>query len=138
MDAPKIKRPEDVSIINVLTAKDLLGSSHRYLDVRTPEEFNKSHIDNALNVPYMFITQEGRVQNPEFLSEVSKILRKDEHIVVGCNSGGRSLRACVDLLNAGYKDVSSMEGGYSAWVDSGFATGNKPPEDLKTSCKFRP
>lgn len=32
---------------------------------RSAEEFNKSHIDNALNVPYMFITQEG---NSEFLA----------------------------------------------------------------------
>ena len=30
-----------------------------------------------------------------------------------------------------------MEGGYSAWVDSGFA-GDKPAEELKTFCKFRP
>lgn len=27
---------------------------------RSVEEFNKSHIDNALNVPYMFITEEGK------------------------------------------------------------------------------
>jgi hypothetical protein len=32
---------------------------------RSAEEFNKSHINNALNVPYMFITQEG---NSEFLA----------------------------------------------------------------------
>ncbi|KAJ6670312.1 hypothetical protein OIU79_031358 [Salix purpurea] len=28
-----------------------------------------------------------------------------------------------------------MEGGYSAWVDSGLA-GDKPAEELKTFCKF--
>ena len=30
-----------------------------------------------------------------------------------------------------------MGGGYSAWVDSCLA-GDKPPEELKTACKFRP
>ena len=30
-----------------------------------------------------------------------------------------------------------MGGGYSAWVDNGLA-GEKPPEELKTACKFRP
>lgn len=30
-----------------------------------------------------------------------------------------------------------MGGGYSAWVDSGLAS-DKPPEELKTACKFRP
>ncbi|GKE11827.1 protein high arsenic content 1, mitochondrial, partial [Tanacetum coccineum] len=48
----------DVVTVDVVAAKDLLDSGHRYLDVRTNEEFNKSHADNALNVPYMFITQE--------------------------------------------------------------------------------
>ena len=31
-----------------------------------------------------------------------------------------------------------MGGGYSAWVDSGLAGGDKPAEELKTVCKFRP
>ncbi|KAK8490946.1 hypothetical protein V6N13_031780 [Hibiscus sabdariffa] len=138
MDAPK--RPEDVATVTVMAAKDLLGSNHCYLDVRTPEEYNKSHIDNAFHVPYMFFTQQGKVKNPEFLKEVSSILKKDDLIIVGCNSGGRALRACVDLVNAGYEHVSNMEGGYSAWVDAGLAaaSGDKPAEELKTFCKFRP
>lgn len=37
----------------------------------------------------------------------------------------------------GFEHVTNMEGGYSAWVDSGFA-GDKPAEELKTFCKFRP
>ncbi|KAH1032316.1 hypothetical protein J1N35_044490 [Gossypium stocksii] len=100
MDAPKSCTPEDVATVNVIAAKDLLGSNHCYLDVRTPEEFSKSHIDDAFNAPYMFITQEGKVKNPEFLKEVSLILKKDDHIIVGCNSGGRGVRACVDLIEA--------------------------------------
>ena len=26
---------------------------------RTVEEYNKAHVENALNVPYMFLTSEG-------------------------------------------------------------------------------
>lgn len=36
----------------------------------------------------------------------------------------------------GFENVNNMGGGYSAWVDSGLA-GDKPPEELKTACKFR-
>ncbi|CAL8138775.1 unnamed protein product [Prunus armeniaca] len=54
-----------------------------------------------------------------------------------CHSGGRSLKACVDILNEGFQHVTNMEGGYSAWVDSGLAH-DKPTEDLKVACKFRP
>ncbi|TYG86594.1 hypothetical protein ES288_A13G146000v1 [Gossypium darwinii] len=133
MDAPKSCTPEEVATVNVISAKDLLGSNYCYLDVRTPEEFSKSHIDHAFNVPYMFITQEGT----EFLKEVSLILKKDDHIIVGCNSGGRGVRACVDLIEAGYENVSNMEGGYSAWVDAGLTSArDKPAEELKS--KFRP
>ncbi|XP_050234743.1 protein HIGH ARSENIC CONTENT 1, mitochondrial [Mercurialis annua] len=137
MDIAAMKRAEDVTSVDVYTAKGLLCTGHHYLDVRTNEEFNKSHVDNALNVPYMFITHQGKVNNPEFLSQVASVCKKDDYLVVGCNSGGRALRACVDLLNAGYEHVSNMEGGYSAWVDNGLA-GNKPADALKTACKFRP
>nr|XP_043630626.1 protein HIGH ARSENIC CONTENT 1, mitochondrial isoform X1 [Erigeron canadensis] len=128
---------EDVVTIDVHVAKDLLNSGHRYLDVRTNEEFNKSHADNALNIPYMFITQEGRVKNPEFIAQVSSLCDKEDSLIVACNSGGRSLKASIDLLTAGYKNVKNMAGGYSAWVDNGFAGDLAPAEELKTACKFR-
>ncbi|GJS12942.1 rhodanese-like domain-containing protein 19, mitochondrial [Tanacetum coccineum] len=131
------KSVADVVTVDVLAAKDFLDSGHRYLDVRTNEEFNKSHADNALNVPYMFITQEGRVKNPEFLAQVSSLCDKEDLLVVACNSGGRSLKASVDMLSAGYKNVKNMAGGYSAWVDNGFAGDSAPAEELKTACKFR-
>nr|XP_043630627.1 protein HIGH ARSENIC CONTENT 1, mitochondrial isoform X2 [Erigeron canadensis] len=110
---------EDVVTIDVHVAKDLLNSGHRYLDVRTNEEFNKSHADNALNIPYMFITQEGRVKNPEFIAQVSSLCDKEDSLIVG------------------YKNVKNMAGGYSAWVDNGFAGDLAPAEELKTACKFR-
>ncbi|TYJ01281.1 hypothetical protein E1A91_A13G142800v1 [Gossypium mustelinum] len=139
MDAPKSCTPEEVATVNVISAKDLLGSNYCYLDVRTPEEFSKSHIDHAFNVPYMFITQEViwmGSSNIQFIDS-SLILKKDDHIIVGCNSGGRGVRACVDLIEAGYENVSNMEGGYSAWVDAGLtSSGDKPAEELKS--KFRP
>ncbi|XP_059448035.1 protein HIGH ARSENIC CONTENT 1, mitochondrial [Corylus avellana] len=138
MDATATKGLGDVNTVDVHATKDLIGLGYRYVDVRSAEEFNKSHINNALNVPYMFITQEGRVKNHNFLTQVAAICKKEDHLVVGCNSGGRSLRACVDLLNAGYARVTNMGGGYSAWVDSGLAGGDKPAEELKPICKFRP
>ncbi|OVA19627.1 Rhodanese-like domain [Macleaya cordata] len=138
MDAPKSSG--EIVTVDVHAAKDLLHSSgFRYLDVRTNEEFNKSHVENAVNVPYMFITPEGKVKNPEFLDQISSLCSKDDQLVVGCNSGGRSLRACADLLEAGYVNIRNMGGGYSAWVDNGLAAGNdKPTDEMKTACKFRP
>ncbi|KAG2298258.1 hypothetical protein Bca52824_034730 [Brassica carinata] len=129
---------KNVETVDVYTAKGLLTVGHRYLDVRTSEEFSKSHFEDALNFPYMFKTDEGgRIVNPDFLPQVASICKKDDHLIVACNSGGRASRACVELLNEGYQHVANMGGGYSAWVDAGFA-GDKPPGDLKVACKFRP
>ncbi|XP_058090896.1 protein HIGH ARSENIC CONTENT 1, mitochondrial isoform X2 [Magnolia sinica] len=118
MDAQKTS--EEVVTVDVHTAKDLIRSGHRYLDVRTVEEYKKGHLENALNVPYMFITSQGRVKNAQFLEQVSLICNKEDHLVVGCQSGVRSLHASADLLNAEFKHVKNMGGGYAAWVENGF------------------
>ncbi|XP_074369403.1 protein HIGH ARSENIC CONTENT 1, mitochondrial-like [Apium graveolens] len=113
-----MKKPEDVVTVDVHVAKDLLASGSSYLDVRTSEDYNNGHVDNAVNVPYMFMTQEGRVKNPDFVAQVSAVLKKEERLVVGCNIGGRAMKACVDLHNDGYEQVTRMGGGYTAWKES--------------------
>ncbi|KAH0451568.1 hypothetical protein IEQ34_018867 [Dendrobium chrysotoxum] len=45
--------------IDVHSTKTLMSSGHRYLDVRTVEEFQKGHPEEALNVPYMFFSPQG-------------------------------------------------------------------------------
>ncbi|XP_062102708.1 thiosulfate sulfurtransferase 18-like isoform X2 [Humulus lupulus] len=122
---------EEVSTIDVKTAKALINSDHTYLDVRTVEEFKKGHVESPkiLNIPYLFNTPEGRVKNPEFLKEVSSACSKEDKIVVGCQSGVRSLSAAAEMKNAGFKTSINMGGGYLAWVENGFLT-QKPKEEL--------
>ncbi|XP_076919557.1 thiosulfate sulfurtransferase 18-like [Bidens hawaiensis] len=108
--------------IDVLIANDLLHTGkYRYLDVRTEEEFKKGHVDfdGVLNIPNMFNTPEGRVKNPNFLEEVLRVSTKDDHLIVGCQSGVRSVTATVDLLDAGFKHAYNMGGGYLALVQNG-------------------
>ncbi|KAK4774542.1 hypothetical protein SAY86_009477 [Trapa natans] len=133
------RRAEDVATVDVHTARGLLSTDHIYLDVRTEEEFNRSHVEGALNVPFVFITSEGMKKNPDFLSKVASICNKEDRLVVGCHSGGRSIMACVDLVNAGYTGVRNMGGGYCKWVDAGFAAdqgkvaqATKKAEDVET------
>ncbi|CAD5171513.1 unnamed protein product [Musa acuminata subsp. malaccensis] len=112
---------ESAVTVDVHAAKGFVDSGHKYLDVRTVEEFKKGHPWNALNVPYVFFTPQGKLlKNPEFLEQVSSICDKDDHIVVGCQSGVRSLQATEELLKAGFKHVKNMGGGYVAWVENGF------------------
>uniref|UniRef100_A0A0E0MDF6 Rhodanese domain-containing protein n=1 Tax=Oryza punctata TaxID=4537 RepID=A0A0E0MDF6_ORYPU len=112
-----------VVTVDVAAAIDLITSAgHRYVDVRTEEEMNKGHLHNSLNVPFM-------EKNPLFVEQFSSLVSKEEHVVVGCQSGKRSELACVDLLEAGFKNVKNMGGGYAAWLDTGFPI-NTPPHTM--------
>ncbi|XP_057468919.1 thiosulfate sulfurtransferase 18-like [Actinidia eriantha] len=123
--------PVEVITVDVHAAKELIRSGHRYLDVRTAEEFKKGHVhvENALNIPYMFNTPRGRVKNPEFMEQVLSVFKKEDPLVIGCQSGVRSVYATTDLLTAGFKHVLNMGGGYAAWVENGLGV-TKPEEQV--------
>ncbi|KAL8143357.1 hypothetical protein V2J09_016389 [Rumex salicifolius] len=130
----KIQDPE-INTVDVYAAKDLIRSGHRYIDVRTEEEFKRGHVDveDPLNIPYMFNTPQGRVKNPEFLDQVMSVCDREDGLVVGCQSGVRSVYATTDLLKADFKKVSNMGGGYLAWVENGFSTANPLDEPAISS-----
>ncbi|KAG2655320.1 hypothetical protein PVAP13_1KG003601 [Panicum virgatum] len=130
--------PATVTTVDVTAARDLIAAAggHRYLDVRTEEELSKLghlvEVDRSINVPYMFIPSQAgcRVKNAQFVEQVASLFTKEEHVVVGCQSGKRSEQACVDLQAAGFKNVKNMGGGYLAWLHHGFPVHhrtNQPP-----------
>ncbi|EXC35281.1 hypothetical protein L484_026603 [Morus notabilis] len=67
---------------------------------RTPEEFSAGHAPGAVNIPYMYKVGSGMTINPHFLAKVSSHFRKEDEIIVGCQSGKRSMMAATDLLAA--------------------------------------
>ncbi|CAJ1930573.1 unnamed protein product [Sphenostylis stenocarpa] len=68
--------------VPVRVAYELLLAGHRYLDVRTPEEFDEGHPPGAINIPYMLRHGSGMTQNSNFIREVSSHFRKDDEIIV--------------------------------------------------------
>ncbi|MDV3126168.1 rhodanese-like domain-containing protein [Mycobacterium sp. 21AC1] len=93
--------------------RDLLGSSAppRVLDVRTPGEFETTHIAGAYNVPLDLLR--------EHRDEIIKHL--DEDVVLVCRSGQRAAQAEETLRNAGLTNVHILDGGITAWEAEGFA-----------------
>lgn len=69
------------------------------IDVRTKEEYDSKHLENAINIPYDTIVDE--------LSTYGTI-DFDVPIIVYCKSGGRSSMAATSLVNAGYKNVYDL------------------------------
>ena len=79
------------------------------LDVRTAEEYDDGHIQNAINID---VKQDG------FIEEAKSILPADKTIAVYCRSGKRSANAAGMLAKEGYK-VVNLAGGIMAWKDAG-------------------
>ena len=84
----------------------------RILDVRTPAEFETSHIDGSLNVPLDVLSRHGR--------QVAERLDRDRDIVLVCRSGQRATQAQELLAGAGVAGGTVLQNGISDWEDRGF------------------
>jgi rhodanese-related sulfurtransferase len=78
------------------------------LDVRTQEEYNSSHIPDALLIPLSEL--ESRLDE----------LNISNHILVYCRSGDRSEEAATILVANGFIHVCNMEGGIIQWQAQDF------------------
>ncbi|WP_328886414.1 rhodanese-like domain-containing protein [Streptomyces sp. NBC_00316] len=85
------------------------GDGPRLLDVRTPGEFQTSHIPGAYNVP-LDTLREHRMELGRHL---------DEDVVLVCRSGARATQAEEALAEAGLPNLRVLDGGMMAWEASG-------------------
>ena len=92
-----------------------------YVDVRSVPEFEAGHPTGAYNVPILHMGRGGMSPNPDFLSVMDMSFPKDAKIVVGCQSGGRSLQAASVLLSAGYSSVVDQRAGFQGTTSTGGA-----------------
>lgn len=75
------------------------------LDVRTDNEFNSGHIQDAKNVNYFASNFRQKI----------KEMNQDKTYLVYCRSGGRSAKACNILCQEGMTKVYNLSGGILAW-----------------------
>jgi len=71
------------------------------VDVRTPLEYDASHIAGALNIDY---------ENSNFESEISK-LDKSKVYFVYCRSGNRSSKSVILMKKIGINNIYDLQGG---------------------------
>lgn len=76
------------------------------LDVRDDAEFAAGHIMDARHVPLASLS--------ERLKELEKF--KDKPVLVNCQSGVRSHKACGILRKQGFSRLHNLDGGLNAWV----------------------
>jgi rhodanese-related sulfurtransferase len=98
--------------ISPIEAGDKLAEGFTYVDVRTTQEFEAGHPAGAVNVPLNLATGGRMAQNTDFLPVMNAAFGKDAKIIVGCKSGGRSLRAAQMLLADGFTRVVDQRAGW--------------------------
>lgn len=105
---------DSITTIEANAAKDFVGRHENavIMDVRTPVEYEMSHITGSVNV---------NVQDESF-EDMVVTLDPNKTYIVHCTKNpadGRSSRALETLKILGFKHLYSLEGGYVAWKDAG-------------------
>ncbi len=100
--------------VEEVKAKMDRGEEFVLVDVREESEWEKGHIVNAMYIGKGVIERDIEI----------KINNTEEEIILYCGGGFRSALAADNLQKMGYTNVSSMDGGYSGWVNAGYSVEN--------------
>lgn len=105
MTNPKIKT------INVHELKKKMDSTPGLclIDVREQDEWQQGHIPKALHIP-----------KDNILSMTNQFPNKEQAIYLHCKGGVRSMYAAQCLMDIGYQEVYSVDGGIMEWVSFGY------------------
>lgn len=86
------------------------GEQFHFVDVREDHEFAKGHAKGARHLGKGIIERDIETTVPD----------REAEIVLYCGGGFRSVLAAEALRRMGYTNVSSMEGGMTAWREAGY------------------
>jgi len=96
------RRGIDVSPAETVT---LMNNGARVLDVRSMDLFRNGHILDAIHIPLDELTSKA---------ESKFKAHRDKFIVVYCDTGIQSAKACAELRQQNFKAVN-LRGGLTAW-----------------------
>ena len=116
----------EISVISDVQFIEIQDSDYILVDVRTTEEYELGHIQDAINFDYY---------SESFQKEILLSLDKSTSIVLYCRTQNRSTKTANYLKENGYKEITVLEGGITSWVKNGndlvynFSEEIKPIED---------
>ena len=87
------------------------------IDVRTPEEFDEEHLENAVNLDFY----------AETFWDWLNILDEDKMYLIYCRSGRRSADALAMMEELNFKEAYNMLGGIIEWKAGGLPTIQETP-----------
>jgi rhodanese-related sulfurtransferase len=105
---------EETQIIQRITVNNfsegIINDDIILIDIRTIEEFNEGHIENAINMDYYA---------NDFSNQINS-LDKEKTYYIYCRSGTRSGNALNIFKNLGFKEVYDLKNGINSWKEEGF------------------
>ncbi len=123
---------------SVTEARKLQEEGYTYVDVRSTREFAQGHPDGAVNIPLMEPDEDtGQMMpNPDFVRVMQANYPPDSPLLIGCQAGGRSMRAAQMLESFGYQNLTNVKGGFRGardplgrTIDPGWVESNLPVEE---------
>jgi rhodanese-related sulfurtransferase len=104
---------------SVTEAQSQQAQGSIYVDVRSQAEYAQGHPAGAVNIP--LIDRDPRtgqmMPNPDFMQVMQANYPADTKLLIGCQVGGRSMRAAQMLEAFGFSDVTNVKGGFSGMRD---------------------
>ena len=102
----EINPSSSINNVNILNLSELTSAGeYVLLDVRTNEERLNGYIANSTHIDYY---------DEAFYNKIN-LLDRNKPIYIYCKVGGRSSKAAIKIINAGFKKVFNLEGGFLKW-----------------------
>ena len=117
--APSISPEKARDIIENRGVKSLL------IDVRSQGEFEKLHLEGAINIPLAAIQADSNLAWKNHL-------KNREHIFLICNMGFLSAGATERLHKLGFSKAKNIKGGIDAWLAGGKRNPERVPIRVQT------
>jgi len=99
----------EVNIISDNQFLEMQDTDYTLIDVRTTEEYESGHIQNALNFDFY---------SESFQKDILT-LEKNSQIILYCRTQNRSTKTADFLKENGYREIKVIEGGITSWVKNG-------------------
>jgi len=100
------ERPHAFKIISAREASDLINNDNvTLLDIRDEESFSQGHIPNAINL------------SNNNIDEVINNSDREHNILIYCYKGISSQSVAQHFCDLGYKNIFSLEGGFTEFPE---------------------
>ena len=99
----------EINVISDAQFNEIQDSDYILVDVRTVEEYESGHIQDAVNFDFY---------SESFQNDILT-LDKSSSIILYCRTQNRSTKTANYLKENGYEEITVLVGGITSWVKNG-------------------